>query len=61
MRKSRASVKHERCLACGGCVAICPQDVVVISAGRADVNADKCTGCGLCIRFCPFGAISWEG
>jgi len=61
MAKHKALVKKEKCLACGGCISICPQDAILITFGKALVNMDLCNSCSLCMKTCPIAAICWEG
>jgi len=60
MVKPKAFVKKETCLACGGCISICPQDALLMIASKATVDKKLCTSCSLCIKTCPIGAICWE-
>lgn len=60
MEKLKAIVHRETCLACGGCISVCPQDAIVMYSCKAVVNNDICTGCAVCINTCPIGAITWE-
>ena len=60
MGKPKAKVDEKKCLTCGGCIAVCPQDAVSMLSGKASVTAEKCISCVICIRMCPVGAISGE-
>ena len=60
MGKPKAKVDEKECLACGGCISVCPQDAVSMCGGRAFVTEDKCIFCGICIKTCPVGAINRE-
>ena len=60
MGKPKAKVDEEKCLACGGCIAVCPEDAVSMYGGRALVIVERCISCAICIRTCPVGAISGE-
>jgi len=60
MGKPKAIVDEKECLACGGCISVCPQDAVSMCGGRAFVTEDKCIFCGICIKTCPVGAINEE-
>lgn len=61
MGKPKAIVDQSKCLACGGCISVCPQDALSWCAGKALVCTDKCISCAICIRTCPIGAIHGEG
>lgn len=71
-----AFVDTEKCVACGQCVAACPNNVISLvpydSAYAVQCNSkDKgkdvmsvckagCIGCGLCVKQCEFGAVTLE-
>lgn len=67
--KSEPALRRNRCLRCGRCVEICPQNAVSLTARMAGATDDlpaaaglpltdpeKCTLCGECIETCPGGA-----
>jgi len=60
MGKPKAKVDRNKCLACGGCISVCPQDALSMNGGRAIVKEEKCISCAICIRTCPIAAISGE-
>jgi ferredoxin len=60
MGKPKAEVDVSICLACGGCISICPNDAMSMTAGKAFVDKEKCISCAICIRACPVGAIRGE-
>jgi ferredoxin len=60
MGKPKAKVDEDKCLACSGCISVCPQDAISMCGGRAFVTVDKCISCAICIQTCPVGAISGE-
>ena len=60
MGKPKANVDKKKCLACGGCISVCPQDALLMFGGKAFVIDEKCISCAICIRVCPIGAISGE-
>ncbi len=52
-------VDAEKCVGCGECVDICPEDVYELQDEKSGaVNADECVGCESCIEVCEEGAIT---
>ena len=60
MGKPKANVDKKKCLACGGCISVCPQDAISWVGNKAEVNFEKCIDCTICIKICPIGAIVRE-
>lgn len=60
MGKPKAVVDKKKCLGCGGCISVCPQDAIDMQSNYAFVNKEKCINCGICIQTCPVAAISSE-
>ena len=63
-------VNVERCVACGDCVALCPQSgsvvelpvLVVADTGLVEVaDREGCIGCFTCVEFCRSAAITITG
>jgi thioredoxin reductase/NAD-dependent dihydropyrimidine dehydrogenase PreA subunit len=51
-------IDTDRCIGSGGCVSVCPEDVIGFREGQAFALAPaRCIGHGLCERVCPVGAI----
>ncbi|MBU0514165.1 MAG: 4Fe-4S binding protein [Proteobacteria bacterium] len=49
----------DRCTGCGGCLEVCPHEVLAVEDGRARiVRRDACMECGACATNCPFEAIA---
>jgi len=47
------------CTGCGECVLVCPEQVLVMAAGRPHLLPDvNCEYCGECEEICPTGAVS---
>ncbi len=61
MGKPKAKVDTKKCLVCGGCISICPQNAISWYANKALVDEEMCISCAICIRTCPVGAISGDG
>lgn len=51
----------DSCIHCGGCVAICPWQVIELTDGRVpryqDGGAERCILCGHCEAVCLTGAL----
>jgi|GEM_PF-805291 len=58
MVKRKAFVEKKECLACGGCISVCPEDALEWVANKAYVDEEKCIGCQICYKTCPVGAIA---
>lgn len=46
-----------KCLYCGACVGMCPQDALSLEEVVIRVDENKCIECLSCVKFCPVGAI----
>ena len=44
---------ESRCLFCGACVAVCPNNVHYIDNHKHHINRTACQRCGVCIKSCP--------
>lgn len=71
-----AEVDREKCVACGRCVAICPNHVIelipyessyMVQCNSHDKGKDVmkvceigCIGCGICVKQCEYDAIALE-
>ncbi len=60
MAKPKAIVDKSICLACGGCISVCPQDAISWVGNKAEVDRKLCIWCQICVKTCPVGAISEE-
>jgi Fe-S-cluster-containing hydrogenase component 2 len=49
---------QDKCMFCGGCVAVCPKDAIVVYESRTVVDEALCSDCGNCTSVCPVGAMS---
>ncbi len=50
------SVIADKCVACGACIDVCPNDAITVD-DVAVIDASKCVDCGACIDECPSEAI----
>lgn len=58
-KKRKAFVEQADCVACGGCVKVCPLEAIrIISGIMAQVDMEKCVGCGKCAKECPASVIA---
>lgn len=57
------SVDGEKCIACGQCMAHCPQKAISWAEGEkkhAVIHREKCVGCGECITVCEPKAVQLD-
>jgi NAD-dependent dihydropyrimidine dehydrogenase PreA subunit len=58
MGDKKPQVDVKKCIGCGTCVSVCPQNVFEMKAGKSHVARPKdCVGCGACVDNCPVQAI----
>ncbi|BBO81432.1 nitroreductase [Desulfosarcina ovata subsp. sediminis] len=50
-------IDPDRCIGCGLCLAVCPQETLAIADGKAVVRGDMSMGCDHCGAVCPTEAI----
>ncbi len=48
----------DKCMLCGGCVPVCPLQVITCYATTLEIMLDDCNECGECIKVCPVGALT---
>ncbi len=56
------SVESEKCVGCGDCVEVCPQQVFTMGEDGKSLRAfpERCMECGACRLNCSAEAISME-
>lgn len=54
-------LQEEKCIGCGLCLAVCPDNVFCLEKNQARVMGTRCLACGHCLAVCPAGAISVTG
>lgn len=50
-------VDAARCIGCGSCLPVCPQQCIALANGVAVIDQAHCLHCGRCAEACPEGAI----
>lgn len=51
----------ERCIGCGTCVSVCPEDALELTDEGLVIDRERCTLCLLCSEQCPTRAIETRG
>ena len=55
------SLDEEKCIGCGMCLEVCPQEVLEMNGRHARiVDRDGCMECGACAMNCPVSAVTVE-
>lgn len=54
---------REKCILCGICVSVCPQNALSIDEEKdmVQIDREKCDGCMLCVKKCPSYALKGYG
>ena len=47
----------DKCIGCGSCQKVCPQNCVDLANGKATIRQKNCLHCGACFEKCPVNAI----
>ena len=47
----------KKCTLRGGCVAVCPNNVITLTEDALEIDEVRCTDCENCIIFCPMDAM----
>jgi pyruvate formate lyase activating enzyme len=50
-----------RCIGCGTCVKLCPEEALSLTDTGIRIYRDRCTACGLCVDECPSTALEMLG
>lgn len=52
---------YEKCIRCGQCVEICPEEALIMENKTIEIDRAKCNGCGLCAEYCIASAMEVAG
>lgn len=58
-RKTKKFFADDKCISCGLCAKICPEEAIVIRNGKPEWIKRKCQHCTACINRCPAKAIQY--
>lgn len=47
---------NEKCIKCGKCIDVCPNEANIIMDGNIELQHSRCKACGKCVEVCPSGA-----
>ena len=50
-----------RCIGCGACVKVCPQNAQIVSTTERRVLWERCDDCGKCAEACPSKSLEMVG
>ena len=53
----RPKINTDKCIGCGRCRDICPQNTITITNGKARIDPKNCIRCFCCHEMCPAKAI----
>jgi len=60
--KTEKLYNKSKCVGCGNCVAVCPEEALTLTAGEGIVtDFTRCTICGKCAEVCPTKAVEMSG
>ena len=54
-------VRSSRCIRCGACVEVCPQQGISLDESGIQTDRDRCTRCGECVAVCFADASEMVG
>ncbi len=51
--KPQLSYFYEKCVGCGACISVCPNNAIQLIDGKVLRDREHCTVCGSCVNACP--------
>ncbi len=57
--RGRHILNLEKCIGCGNCARICPNEAIEIKDKKPHIDYSKCCFCGLCVDVCPTKALQF--
>lgn len=60
-RPQGPTIDQEKCIGCGLCLAVCPDQTLSLLQGKAVVSGNRCIACAHCHAVCPSQAITVPG
>ncbi len=63
-RENQLMIRSSKCVGCGNCVGICPEEVISLEeddGGGVETNWEKCQQCLACVEACLYGARTVVG
>jgi len=61
LKMYKITIEVEKCVGCGECVDICPEEVFELQDEKAvAINDEDCVGCESCVEACEEEAITVE-
>ena len=59
LSRGRPKISRSKCIGCGACERVCPDDAAKVVDGKSTIDLRKCIFCGLCADVCPTKAIEF--
>ena len=50
-------INQQACDGCGSCIAVCPDDAIILNTKELIILEDRCRECNKCVSVCPVGAL----
>ena len=49
-------INTDVCVACGGCIDLCPEIAIMMVDDQVKTDPEKCIECNICVKVCPVNA-----